>query len=84
MRRSPYGPERCDRCELVLTDADFRFIRKARLPSPLHFACLDHLGRTRAIVQMQGTRCLFCGQQMLLPELVDHFNARHGRSVVNW
>lgn len=46
--------------------------------------CLTPLDLTRQMVRKFGTRCLFCGAQLPLPDLMEHFNRDHGRVLVNW
>lgn len=83
MRKSPFGPLRCDRCEQVLSRSDL-LVLDLKAAEAICMGCRSPLERTRVLVKLNGTRCLFCGAQLLLPDLVDHFNRRHGRAVVNW
>lgn len=84
VRKSRYGPLRCDRCGYTLPRADLRALHAAHLTEDLHLGCLTPIEQTRLKVRLSGTRCLFCGARMLLPALVDHFNLEHGRVIANW
>ena len=84
MRKSRYGPLRCDRCGFVLSAFEQRILKAAHVVDPIHVGCMSPSDKARCMVKIGGTRCLFCGSALLLPDLMEHFNARHGRVVVNW
>lgn len=84
MRKSAYGPLRCDTCGFVLDVPEMRILNRAQVADPIHLRCLNPAALRRALVNIGGGRCLFCGQHMPMPDLVDHFNTRHGRVLVNW
>jgi hypothetical protein len=84
VRKSRYGPLRCDRCGYVIEDRERTILRDARRTDAVHLRCLSPIERTRAMVALGGTACLFCGAHLLVPALIDHFNGRHGRVLVNW
>lgn len=84
MRKSANGPLRCDTCGYVIEDGEQSILARARRTTPVHLRCLSAIDRWRAFVALAGIRCLFCGQGMLVPDLIDHFNRDHGRVLVNW
>lgn len=83
MRKSAYGPIRCDRCGFVMTKPDLTAIAITHSVT-VCMHCLTAIERTRFMAKLVGVCCLFCGRQMKLPELIDHFNREHGRVVANW
>lgn len=84
MRKSAYGPLRCDRCTGVLDGPELRVLQQTHFSTPLHLGCMAPIDKTRTLVRLIGTHCLFCGVSMRLPDLMEHFNAAHGRVITNW
>lgn len=64
--------------------AEFRVLQAAHVSPPVHLGCMSPIDKTRTLVRLGGTACLFCGAHLLLPDLIDHFNREHGRTLCNW
>lgn len=68
----------------MLDWTELRILKRAHVADPIHLRCLSPAALRRTLVKIGGGRCLFCGQHMPMTDLMEHFNARHGRVLVNW